>query len=189
MERYREDAPPKVQHAVDLLFFGMSLVPALLVAWFSPTNVLSRSHVLTSYVEIVTQLVPTIANRAALSSFPEITKLVLSVLWTIVPFQIVYTCVFLNFWTIETVKARPVFFVSAILLLLLPLTLYSMFFYDPMPSDLNGSMTSDLVLRQMSTSPTWLAIWGSLFTSFTAGCIGWIMCLIYALVKISAGVK
>src|SRR6266513_72975 len=75
-----------------LLIVALSLVPAVLIAVFAPHDALAKYAAIHDYVSICEALVPGIKRLARVSGFPEVTELVLSITWTLVPFHMLINC-------------------------------------------------------------------------------------------------
>lgn len=63
----------------------VTLVGGVLLASVTPDNILSISGLLRDFADWMTTWIPSIDNLTRLSRFPEVTKLVFSVMWAITP--------------------------------------------------------------------------------------------------------
>jgi hypothetical protein len=153
----------------DVLILFVSLVPVLIVAFIAPTNVLSSFATLEKFTHIFRDVLPAIDRLATVSSFPEVTKLVLSIEWILVPVQVVLFYLRINpHFNADQARAYGAYWLIG-LFLLLGVSLWSTaIFYDVAPSDLQGGMYGESLLRLASTSRLGLTIVTSLGISVTA---------------------
>lgn len=73
------------RNGIAIIIFG--LVVTTTTALVAPHDVLSRVGFLSAYVNLLSGVVPSINALAPVSSFPEVTRLVLAVTWTCAPIQ------------------------------------------------------------------------------------------------------
>ena len=71
---------------------GAAMLLLFLVAVLVPKNVLTQYRFLQDYVAATGAFIPGVERLAAVSSFPEVTRLVVSLLWTFVPIFIAVYC-------------------------------------------------------------------------------------------------
>jgi hypothetical protein len=145
-------------------FYLASIVSSIVIALFAPNDVLTKHSYMQAYVSIFAQFVPSIDKLAAVSSFPEVTQLVLSVMWSLIPIQIAiffrnpgYTP------NMEMIRKKRPFFIPG--LAIFAACFYGIYFlFDVTTADLEKDMLNTQMLRFASTSRFGLGI--------LAGCCG-----------------
>lgn len=147
----------------------MLLIPALMVGLLAPENVLSSFQAANKFAGIFRYALPAIDRLAAISSYPDVTRLVLSVEWTLVPLQVALFYVrFSPSFNLDGFRARRTYLTLVMFLLLGTFLWSTTIFFDATPSDLQGGMYGESLLRLASTSRLGLAIVTSLGISVTA---------------------
>src|SRR5688572_23142140 len=85
--------PRKVKNSAILAWCAAAAVLLLvLIAVSVPRDVITQYRVLQYYSDASRVLIPGIDRLAAVSSFPEVTRLVISAMWTLVPIFVVVFC-------------------------------------------------------------------------------------------------
>jgi len=153
----------------DLIFataFGVSMLVLVSVALSAPQDVITRSRFLHEYVAVSGSVIPGIERLAAVSSFPEVTRLVVSLMWTFVP---VFTAVYFvkvripeNAWA--NFRKRAFYFTFALVVVAISVVLFAVL-HDMTPEDLKGGRISRGVLRAMSTSRVGLGLIAGFFSA------------------------
>jgi len=134
----------------------------LLLAVFLPEDILSHSPMLQSISDVMSGLVPSIENLTRRSRFPEVTQLILSVTWLIIPILA------LAYYKIDMVridivsKKRKLFLL--VFLLLFPALIFS-FGYILGNAVLEEANTiGDRVIQKIISSRLLISILASLIT-------------------------
>lgn len=65
----------------------------LLLAIFSPTDVISSNSAIKQFSDFVSERIPSIGKLSSVSSFPEVTALYLSFMWAMHPLVVVFTVI------------------------------------------------------------------------------------------------
>ena len=166
-----DDDLPKAR--ANIWIYLISIVPATAIALFSSHDVLNQHPLLNQYTSIVGRIIPSISRLAAVSSFPEITRLVLSAEWTLLPVQIVLFLLKRSYIIrVEEWQERKLFKVFCLLIFSSVLLWSAIFLYEVTPEDFKGRMLNEVLLRGLSTSRIGLGIISSIFMSGTALIIG-----------------
>lgn len=168
-EKAPSSPPSGERSTASAWIFLVLLIPALLVALLAPENVLSSFPKVDKFTTIFRDFLPAIDRLAAVSTYPELTRLVLSVEWTLVPAQVglFYICLSRSF-DADAFRARRTYLTLIMFLLLGSFLWSTTVFFDATPSDLQGGMYGERLLRLASTSRLGLAIVTSLGISVTA---------------------
>lgn len=146
----------------------------MLISLLASTDVLTMQPGLQKFTSLCREMIPAIDRLAAVSSFPEVTQLVLSVLWALVPVQIAILVTLNGFAPkLDLIKEKP-FYTAFLCVVALIMLAICTFLFEITPSDLEGGLLSDWVLRSVSTSRIGLGIGASIYTAGVA--IG-IVCL------------
>jgi hypothetical protein len=151
------DSSSARRKAGDDAILAWSIAAAMLllvpVAVFVPQNVIAQSRVLQDYIGMSRTLIPGIESLAAVSSFPEVTRLVVSGMWTLVP---VFLAVYLfrmrtpeSF--LEEFRQRRFFLTFACIVVAIVVVSLAVLF-DAEPADLERNSRSGFVLQLVSTS-------------------------------------
>jgi hypothetical protein len=160
---------PEKRRASEAWIFLLLLVPALIVALFTPASVLSSFPILEKFTSIFRDISPAIDRLAGVSSFPQVTKLVLSVEWTLVPAQVALFYLRLNpSFDLDNFRARRAYLTVVMFLLLGTFVWSTVMLFDVTPADLKGGMYGETLLRLACTSRLGLAVVTSLSISVTA---------------------
>lgn len=144
------------------------LAPVLLVALFAPPNVLSGFPAVDQYTLLMRDMFPMIDRLASVSQFPEVTRLVLSIEWTLVPVQTVLFLIIMS----KSIDLTPLRERRAFIGIMLPVIVGTMLwstavFWDVTTWDLYDGKSGSL-LRLVSTTRVGLAIGSSLVMTLTA---------------------
>jgi len=153
---------------VVLLIVAISLVPAVLIAVFAPHDALAKYAAIHNYVSICEALVPGIKRLARVSSFPEVTELVLSITWTLVPVQVLLCLIWEPLrpnW--QRIRERRFYFTCSLIVAGSAVVMLALLF-DITPSDLEGGMFNEQLLHSVSTSPLWLGVIAGVMVSSVA---------------------
>ena len=155
-----------------LLVFTSTAVSMILLAALAllvPQDVISRHGLLQSYTAVCRGVIPGIERLAAVSSFPQVTILVVSVMWTLVP---VSTGVYLfrmhgagQF--VEQFRKKLFFGTFCACVVALSIVLLAVL-YDITPGDLEGRLINENVLHAVSTSRMGLGLVAGFFLSGVA---------------------
>jgi hypothetical protein len=110
--------------------------------------------------------VPGIERLAAVSSFPEVTRLVVSLMWTLVPiFAVVFTLkIQMPESFLARYRERPFFLNFATAVMALSIVMLAVL-YDITPEDLRGGLMNETVLRTISTSRIGLGLVAGFFSA------------------------
>lgn len=147
----------------------LSIVPAVFIALLVPENVLSQSPGLEQLTGLFRQFVPAIDRLAAVSKFPEVTRLVLTIEWALFPLQTILFVINKSYAVRVDEWRKRRFFITSCLLLFASILFWAVFFlYDLDIADLQGGMFSEWLLRSLSTSRVGLGTISSIFLSGTA---------------------
>lgn len=124
-----------------------------LVAATAPQDVTTQYRFLQDYVAVSGSVVPAVERLAAVSSFPGVTRLVISLMWTFVP---IFLAVYLLKMRVPEsffvqFRQRPLFLTFAIVIVAISVVLLA-FLYEITPDDLAGWLINESVLRAVSTS-------------------------------------
>jgi hypothetical protein len=145
---------------------AVAMLLLFLLAVIVPKNVLTQHRFLQDYVAATGGVIPGIARLAAVSSFPEVTKLVVSLMWTFVP---IFTAIYL--WKVQVpesflarLKQRPFFLSFGFVVIAISMVLLAVL-YDITPEDLVGGLTNESVLRTISTSRGGLGLIAGFFSA------------------------
>lgn len=157
----------------NIWIYLLSIVPAVFIALLVPDNVLSQSPTLEQLTALISQFVPAIDRLAAVSGFPEVTRLVLSIEWTLLPLQTFLFVINKSYAVRVNEWRRRRFFITSCLLLFASVLFWSVFFlYYLDISDLQGGMFNEWLLRSLSESRLGLGSISSVFLSGTALIVG-----------------
>ena len=152
-----------------LLFLHRSRV---LLAVLAADNVFTNYPALKTYAEWCGGIIPSIDKFAAVSSFPEVTRLVLSFVWSLVPLQCAFAIrkgAYLNNW--QMFRERRVFLTLCLILMAGAFIWITIFWIGPeITTDqlYRRSRRGTPILYYVSTSRFWLGIVSALITSFMA---------------------
>jgi hypothetical protein len=159
-------------NAVFAWCFSVAMLLLVLVAVIIPRDVITKYPVLQEYIALIGAAIPGIERLAAVSSFPEVTRLVVSLMWTLVP---VFTAVYFlkvqvpeSFFT--RYRERPFFFGFGTVVVAISVVLLAVL-YDITPEDLKGGLINETVLRTISTSRIGLGLIAGFFSAGIAGMI------------------
>lgn len=171
--RTETENPGLASDRAALWIYLMSFVPVLLLALLAPDSVLSAFPALNEYTQILRDIFPAIDRLASVSAFPEVTRLVLSLEWTLLPLQALLYFIFVSRSVNFTLWRERRTFIAIGLPILLGLFVWgTAIFFEVNPSDLQGQMKSERMLRLVSTSRLGLAVASSLVMTSTALVIG-----------------
>ena len=144
-----------------IAFVCLPMALAVLVAFFSPSNVLTLYPRLGSAVDIFSRLIPTINQFVGISTFPEVTRLTLSLLWVLVPFQVGLAlsieALTLDSWRF---RERPLWYGFCVVSCSIAFCWF-WFVAEITSADISGGMTSETLFYLMSNSPFWLGFGGA----------------------------
>ncbi len=144
---------------VGVVLFGLFLVISL------PDNILTHSTLFQRYTDVMASLVPTIDQITNISTFPQVTRLFLSVMWTLVP---VVTVLILRLpgilhFQVNKIKENKFLYTASFIFLPFMIVFVAMFLIAADGADsLEGGMLHELILRNISHSKIWLGFFGSL---------------------------
>jgi hypothetical protein len=146
--------------------FGVSMLLLVLVAVIVPQDVITRNRFLHDYVAVSGTVVPGIERLAAVSSFPEVTRLVVSLMWTLVP---VFTALYFVKVQVPEIffaryREKPFFLTFATVVMAISIALLAVLF-DITPEDLKGGLINESVLRAVSTSRIGLGLIAGFFSA------------------------
>jgi hypothetical protein len=144
-----------------------TLVPCILVSLEAPRNVLEQWPFLARYVSFIAQFIPSIEKIAAISIFPEVSRLIVAMAWSVVPFQILYFFLSKNVrLDVDRIRMRPWLFGLAITVG--ALASMTMLFRAGSfnAADIEGRSVGRMSLRILSTSRLGLGIGAALFSTF-----------------------
>jgi hypothetical protein len=130
---------------------GMLLL--VVVAVSVTRDVLTQYRFLHDYVGLCRTLIPGIERLAAVSSFPEVTRFVVSAMWTLVPvfFAVCVWKVRVPETFAEKFRQRRFFLTFSVVVVAIGIVSYAVLF-DVEPRHLEGALLNDLVLHIVSTS-------------------------------------
>lgn len=145
---------------------AVAMLLLVLVAVIVPQDVITQYRFLQDYIAVSGAVIPGIERLAAVSSFPEVTRLVVSLMWTLVPiFTVVY---FLKVQVPDVFfvrfRQRPFFFNFLIVVVAISVVLLAVLF-DIAPEDLKGGLINETVLRAISTSRMGLGLITGFFSA------------------------
>jgi hypothetical protein len=151
---------------------GVAMLLLVSVAVIVPQDVITRNPFLQGYVAVSSSVIPGIERLAAVSSFPEVTRLVVSLMWTFVP---IFTAVYFlrlrmpeGAWA--NFRQRPFFLTFGLVVMAISVVLLAVL-HDIAPEDLKGGRISRSVLRAMSTSRVGLGLIAGFFSAGIAAMI------------------
>lgn len=153
----------------DLLIVLWVLI-GVVVVFSLPFDGFAKYSMLAGYVDTVAFVVPAIAHLSAMSSFPQVTKTFMSIMWTLIP-----VCSFLIYMDarLKGVILNYVFKSASTnmhvraFLVLTPMTVIlfvGIFLMGGDVSDTVGAMPHEAAYRAMSNSRLWLGVLGGLYT-------------------------
>jgi hypothetical protein len=148
---------------------GLSMLLLALVAVIVPQDVITRNRFLHDYVAVSGIVIPSVEKLAAVSSFPEVTRLVVSLMWTLVP---VFTALYLVKVQVPEIfsvryREKPFFLTFATVVMAMSIVLLAVLF-DITPEDLKGGLLNESVLRAVSTSRMGLGFIAGFFSAAIA---------------------
>lgn len=153
----------------DLVFasaVGVSMLLLVFVAVIVPQDVMTRNRFLHDYVALSSSAIPGIERLAVVSSFPEVTRLVVSLMWTFVP---VLTAVYLlklripeSAWA--NFRQRPFFLTFGMVVIAISAVFLAVL-SDLTPEDLKGGLLNETVLHAISTSRMGLGLIAGFFSA------------------------
>jgi hypothetical protein len=159
----------------DLIFasaVGVCMVLLVLVAVIAPQDVITRNRFLHNYVALSSSVIPGIQRLAAVSSFPQVTRLVVSLMWTFVP---IFTAVYLltlrmpeSAWA--NFRQKPFFLTFGMVVMGISVVLFAVL-ADFTPEDLKGGLLNETVLNALSTSRMGLGLIAGFFSAGIAAMI------------------
>jgi hypothetical protein len=146
--------------------FGVALLLLVLVAVIVPQDVITRNRFLQDYVAVSGAVVPGIERLAAVSSFPEVTRLVVSLMWTLVP---VFAAVYFPKVQVPEIffaryREKPFLLAFATVVMAMSIVLLAVLF-EITPEDLKGGLINESVLRAVSTSRIGLGLIAGFFSA------------------------
>jgi uncharacterized membrane protein YfcA len=146
--------------------FAVAMLLLVLIAIFVPRQVITQYPILQDYIAVSRSLIPGIERLAAVSSFPEVTRLVVSAMWTLVP---IFVAVYLlkvqaTKRFVEHVRQRRFFHTFGIVVIAISVVLLAVL-YDITPQDLEGGLLNETVLRTISTSRMGLGLITGFFSA------------------------
>jgi len=146
--------------------FGVAMLLLVFVALVVPQDVVTRNRFLHDYVALSSTVIPGIQRLAAVSSFPEVTRLVFSLMWTLVP---VFTAAY--FFKVQVpeifftrYREKPFFLTFATVVMAISIVLLAVLF-EITPEDLKGGLINESVLRAVSTSRMGLGLIAGFFSA------------------------
>lgn len=153
----------------DVIFaccIAIAMLGLVLVSVTVPQDVITRYRFLQDYIDLSRAVIPGIGRLAAVSSFPEVTKLVVSLTWTLVP---IFTAVYLLKVRIPesafaNFRQRPFFLTFSAVVVAISVVLLAVL-YDITPQDLEGGMINESVLNTISTSRVGLGLIAGFFSA------------------------
>lgn len=144
----------------------------VLVAVIVPPDVITRNRFLHDYVAVSSAVIPGIERLAAVSSFPEVTRLVVSLMWTFVP---IFTAVYLlklripeSAWA--NFRQRPFFLTFGMVVIAISVVFLAVL-SDLTPEDLKGGLLNETVLHAISTSRMGLGLIAGFFSAGIAAMV------------------
>jgi hypothetical protein len=169
-------SPPATATTRNNAVFGCSIAAAMvlltLVAVIVPRDVIAQYRFLEDYIAGSGAVIPGIERLAAVSSFPEVTRLVVSLMWTLVP---ILTALYLlkvevpeSFYA--QFRQRPLYLTFGIVVMAISVVLLAVL-HDITPEDLEGGLINETVLRAMSTSRMGLGLITGFFAAGIAGMV------------------
>jgi hypothetical protein len=145
---------------------GTPVLVLALVALLAPEDVISRYPLLQTYTAACRAVIPGIDRLARVSSFPEVTRLVVSMMWTAVLILAVMYVLKLKVpgdgW--EQYSGRRPYLTLTIIVMALSVVSVAVL-YEIEPEDLRGGMLNERVLRGLSTSRLGLGMITGFFAS------------------------
>jgi hypothetical protein len=112
-------------------------------------------------------VVPSIARLTAISTFPQLTALVLSLAWSAVPFQVVYFLTSRNVkLDADRIRTRPWLFGFAIVIGAVGFMAMLFFMREFTLADISGETKASRTLRFITTSRLGLVANAGLFSTF-----------------------
>jgi hypothetical protein len=151
---------------------GVGVLLLVLVSAIVPQDVITRNRFLHDYVAVSSSVIPGIERLAAVSSFPEVTRLVVSLMWTFVP---IFTAVYLvklripeGAWA--NFRQRPFFLTFGLVVMAISVVLLAVL-ADFTPEDLKGGLLNETVLHAISTSRMGLGLITGFFSAGIAAMV------------------
>lgn len=144
-----------------------TLAPCILVSLTAPTNVLEQWPLAARYVSFIAQFIPSIERVAAISTFPEVSRLIVAIAWSVVPFQILYFFLSKNVrLDVDRIRMRPWLFGLAITVGTTAFMTMLFMVGSFSAADIDGRSVGSMSLRILSTSRLGLGIGAGLFSTF-----------------------
>jgi hypothetical protein len=149
---------------------GLAMLLLVLVSVLVPEDVIAQYRFLQDCIAVTSMVIPGVERLAAVSSFPEVTRLVVSLMWMLVP---VFTAFYVLKMEVperyfERFRESTFFLTFATVIVALLLVLGAVL-YDITPDDLVGGMLNETVLRTVSTSRIGLGLIAGFFAGGFAG--------------------
>ena len=158
-----------------LWIYLISVLPAVVSALLVPSDVVTRYPLVQTYTSVCRALIPSIDRLTAVSSFPEVTQLVLSITWSLVPLQ---TVLFLLNGTyvpkFELWRQRRLY-VGFLMIVVAICMVFMVVLFELTAHDLEGNLLNEWLLRSVSTSRFWLGLTSGFLVSGLALLIGMLL--------------
>jgi len=148
--------------------YFISVLPAVAIALLAPSDVVTRYPLIQAYTSVCRALIPAIDKLTAVSSFPEVTQLVLSITWSLVPLQTVLFLVNGTFSPKFELWRQRRFYAGFLMIVVTICMAFMVVLFDITPRDLEGNLLNEWVLRSVSTSRFWFGLITGLLVSGVA---------------------
>lgn len=148
----------------------ISLSLGTFLALLLPDNPLTRSRLASSFAEVMSSVIPSIDHVAAMSGFPEATRFFFSVMWLLLPLQVVLLTATKGLVDVPKmlenlakVTTSRLMANLAFLFLFVGILVVALFLMGGDQSDASGGMTHEIAYRLMSNSRFWMGLLGSAY--------------------------
>lgn len=150
-------------------FYILTLMPCVIVSLFAPDNVIDLVPIIAGFVSLLTDWVPSVERLAAVSAFPQVTSLVVALVWSVAPFQVFYVLNSPNFrLNINQTQVRPIVFGVGVVFLSAGFISMLYLMKDFSADDMTAGTWGAAALRSVSSSRFVLAFAAITMSTFLA---------------------
>jgi len=148
-----------------IAFYWIAILVGVLIAVIAPSDVLRSNASVDFFVTRLSRAIPTIDQFAMVSRFPDITRLVMTLLWCIVPVQVSLFFYKKTFQpNLKPIQQGPLLF-AFFMVTAIGCYVGFWFFLELTPDRIQGDTFHRVVFRQMSESRFWLGFWTGIITT------------------------
>jgi hypothetical protein len=147
-----------------VVWIGAMVVVGITIASILPADVELRFPHLRAFAAFMADVIPSIAHLAAVSAFPQVTRVFLAIAWASVPviaMTTLYSPVFSPDW--DKIGRHPVLVIGGMLLLSAAFIAGAVWFPPIDPARFDNAAGTMLVIKAISTSRVWLGVVGTLY--------------------------